>query len=79
MNDRDGLNPSRSLAQFIALAEDRRNTKGERHGQAYFNTLYFGGFDPEFADEIRSGPLDPFYDDGRIGPMLDALRKRWDQ
>lgn len=47
----------------------------ERSGQAYFNALL--EHDREFADEIRGGPLDPFYDSGKAGAMLSALVERW--
>jgi hypothetical protein len=70
--------PKRDLAVFVNAVNERRSAKPyERHGQATFNTLYFDGFDPEFADSIRGGPLDPYHRDDAVGPMLDALRERW--
>lgn len=49
----------------------------QREGQAHFNVLYFGGFDPEFADEIRGTDIDPFYRDDRLPAYFDALRSHW--
>lgn len=50
-----------------------------RSGQTYFNVLYFDGFDPELADELRGGPLDPFNQDELIPAFLEEVRSRWEQ
>jgi hypothetical protein len=66
---------------------DRRNTFLEaaaealalnpdwREGQCMFNVLW--EMDRDLAETIRAGPLDPFYDDQRIGPFLAWLDKCW--
>lgn len=46
----------------------------ERPGQAVFNAL--ARLDPDFADIIRGGALDPFLDDRRIETALAAWRAR---
>lgn len=46
----------------------------ERPGQAVFNAL--AQLDPDFADTIRGGVLDPFSDDRRIEAALSAWRAR---
>ena len=38
-----------------------------------FNALY--ALEPELANSIRGGELDPFYDDGRVTKFLDWLDK----
>lgn len=48
-----------------------------RYGQTVFNVLYYDGFDPEYANEIRGTDLDPFYNDGRADALLDKLEQRW--
>ena len=63
-----------------AVKEARRRHPEWRRGQALFNVLYFehsGAFDPEWADEIRGGPLDPFYIDSRIPRFITALQRHW--
>jgi hypothetical protein len=46
----------------------------QRPGQAVFNAL--ARLDPDFADTIRGGALDPFHDDRRIEAALAAWRAR---
>jgi hypothetical protein len=62
-------------AYAYAAAKYQAEHPEQRLGQAHFNVLRT--FDPEFADEITGTELDPFYDDGNLGPMLDALGRRW--
>lgn len=49
----------------------KRKEKGERKGQAWFNTLY--QFDPELADMIRGTAVDPFYKDHRVKVAHDLI------
>jgi hypothetical protein len=60
-----------------AVAEARLKWPEWRRGQAHFNVLYFDGFDPEYADEIRGTDLDPFHSDAQVERMLPALARRW--
>ncbi len=46
-----------------------------REGQCMSNVLR--DMDRDLAEMIRSGPLDPFYNDQRIGPFLGWLDKCW--
>ncbi len=46
-----------------------------REGQCMFNVLM--DMDHDLAEMIRSGPLDPFYNDQRIDPFLAWLDKCW--
>jgi len=46
-----------------------------RMGQAYFNVLY--SQQPEMADQIRGGVLDPFYNDRRIPEFLVFVEEHW--
>lgn len=43
-----------------------------RWGQVVFNTLWEGF--PEVAADINTGPLDPFYNDDRVEPLIEHLR-----
>lgn len=45
-----------------------------RVGQAFFNVLYQVA--PETADEIRSGPLDPFHDSRRLPEFLAYVHEQ---
>ena len=68
------------LEQLQMAAQERRiRNPQERVGQSYFNALYFDGIDPEFADAIRGGPLDPFHIDGNLPAMLGAFKARWSE
>jgi hypothetical protein len=65
-------------AEYLDAVTDRRfRHPHERSGQAHFNVLWFDQHDPDFADEIRGGELDPFNLDERVPAMLSALRERW--
>lgn len=44
-----------------------------RYGQAVFNALF--ELDPETADVIRGGSLDPFYHDSRVPQLIDWLNR----
>ena len=55
----------------------RKQNPSWREGQTHFNVLYWDGFDPEFANEIRESDLDPFHVDDRLPAYFDALRGRW--
>lgn len=67
-----------SLQEFLQAVHARMHKHpSERYGQACFNTLYFDAFDPEFAESIRGGQFDPFYDDDRVDQMLLLLKGRW--
>jgi hypothetical protein len=39
-----------------------------------FNVLY--DLHPEMADEVRSTPLDPFYDNERIGAFMNHILEK---
>lgn len=63
-----------------AVRTARRRHPDWRTGQTLFNVLYFehsGAFDQKWADEIRGGPLDPFYTDSRIPSFIAALKRHW--
>ncbi len=47
-----------------------------RVGQAFFNVLY--EHKPTFADKLRGGPLDPFYNDRRLAAFLVTVQLDWD-
>lgn len=47
-----------------------------RAGQALFNALEL--VVPEFANEIRATPLDPFYDNKKIQACLAHFQKKVD-
>lgn len=68
---------SRYRAYVSEVALQRVEHPEWRKGQTYFNVLYFDGFDPEFANEIRGSDRDPFHNDGKVGPLLEALSERW--
>jgi hypothetical protein len=54
--------------RWLAVQEQANELTREypewRYGQALFNALH--RMDPVLANKIRSGPSDPFHDDGRI-------------
>lgn len=52
-----------------------RSTHDQRMGQFLFNTL--NAVNPELANEIRSGELDPFYDDEKVGDFLVYVLDHW--
>ncbi len=58
-------------AYLDRVCEEKISHGHYRWGQAYFNVLY--EINPELANSIRSGPLDPFYQDHRIPDFLDAI------
>ena len=60
-----------------AVTATGRANPSWRYGQTVFNTLYFGGWDSEYANEIRGTALDPFYNDDRATALMDKLRERW--
>lgn len=64
----------KGLVEHIDLLKTRVRelSAKERPGQAAFNVLV--EIAPDFAEEIRGGPNDPFYNDGRLGEMLAAYR-----
>jgi hypothetical protein len=46
-----------------------------RLGQTFFNVLE--DFDQGLADEVRGGPVDPFYNDGLIPACGMVVKERW--
>lgn len=60
-----------------AVAQARLDHPEWRRGQAHFNVLVRSEFDPKFGDSIRGFDLDPFYDDGMVPHLLEALAERW--
>lgn len=52
-----------------------KSTDDQRMGQFLFNTLH--AVNPELANEIRSGELDPFYDDEKVGAFLVYVLDNW--
>lgn len=47
----------------------------QREGQAYFNALYIHR--PDIADRLRSGPLDPFYNDDMLPAFFNYVGATW--
>lgn len=67
-------------SEYVKQVNLRRVAHPEwREGQTYFNVLYFDGYDPTFADEIRGGDLDPFYRDDVVPALLAAVEAHWDR
>jgi hypothetical protein len=57
---------------FMELLEAYKESNDrQRHGQAVFNLAH--RIDATAANTLRSGPLDPFYDDSRVDAFLDAF------
>lgn len=79
ISDANSVQDTRSkYARYcLAVAEARLAHPEYRRGQAHFNVLYFGGFDPEFADQIRGTDLDPFHRDDVVPRLLEGLAQRW--
>lgn len=70
--------PSDVIALLDAAKRERDEARAElsrrqRAGQTVFNALC--KIDPCFAEAIRGGDVDPFYDDARIAPMLAAWHR----
>lgn len=60
------------ITEIAARARGQRLVDPElRWGQAVFNAAY--ELYPAEADQLRGGPLDPFYTDGLTELFLDAL------
>jgi hypothetical protein len=68
---------SSALRAFLVLYHSTPTPAPLRRGQYLFNTLYT--INPALAAEIRSGPLDPFYDDTRIDACLAHVILWWDK
>lgn len=67
-----------SYEEFCRAVGVRQQQHPEwRYGQTVFNVLYWDGFDPEFADEIRGTDLDPFHKDARTDALFQVLEERW--
>lgn len=47
----------------------------ERAGQNTFNTLYI--LRPDLSEQIRSGPLDAFYNDTKVDAMCEWIEANW--
>lgn len=47
----------------------------QREGQAYFNALYVHRSD--LANSVRTGQLDPFYDDAKLWSFLRYVAENW--
>ena len=57
---------------FVELVETEHRLRPHwRKGQTYFNVLY--EIYPDFANDIRGTELDPFHDDKKVKPFMDAL------
>ena len=62
------------LHMVVAQAgKERKACPALRKGQSLFNALH--DLNPELANSIRCGDIDPFYDDSRISLFLDWLDK----
>jgi len=66
-----------TFEQFIVAASSYSiNSKNERLGQAYYNTLYFHR--PDLATKILGDPqYDPFHDDKNINRFLGFVANNW--
>lgn len=71
---RDGENELLTYEEFIAKVEAHKPEEW-RLGQTYFNDLFTTR--PELANQIRSGPIDPFNDDRRIESFKTWLKEVW--
>lgn len=72
------MHPAERYDSYLAACDEYHAAHpDQREGQAHFNVLCFPGIDPAFAESIRSGPFDPFYDDAVLPTYLDALRRHW--
>lgn len=47
----------------------------QRHGQWAFNVLAFER--PDLSEQIRSGPLDPFYSDAVLPEFYKWVEENW--
>lgn len=66
---------SPSLKAFLILYHSTSTPGTLRRGQFLFNALH--SVNPVLADEIRGGPLDPFYDNTRIDTCLAHVILWW--
>lgn len=68
-----------TFEEFIIRASNYSiNSKHERLGQAYMNSLCFHR--PDLYDEVMEPglvPIDPFYDDKNIPRFLAFVAERW--
>ena len=48
---------------------------GQRDGQAAFNFLH--AIKPDIANQIRTTPLDPFYQDDRLDAFFRKVEELW--
>jgi len=71
--------PKMSFEEFIVRASSYQiNSKYERIGQAYMNSLHFHR--PDLYDEVMEPglvPIDPFYDDKILPNFLAFIAERW--
>jgi hypothetical protein len=58
-----------------AVIAEQRAHPDWRLGQTVFNVLYEK--DPALADEVRGGPVDPFYNDGLVPALMEVVKRRW--
>jgi len=69
--------PKMSFEEFIVRASSYQiNSKHERIGQAYFNTLAWHR--PDLSEQIRGSFMyDPFHDDNKVPAFLDFVATNW--
>lgn len=68
------IDPPMPLRQYVTDAYANRPID-QRRGQWMFNLL--ARVRPSLAEKIRSGPLDPFYDDSRVDDFLAYVTEHW--
>ncbi len=72
------MNAPMTLARYLQIvATVQERTPDWRLGQTYFNVLSEAR--PVLAEKVRSTPLDPFYQDARIGEFLTFITEGWDE
>jgi hypothetical protein len=66
-----------TFEQFLELVDKKyyENEFEVRHGQVLMNILYMSW--PEKYKDIRGSEYDCFYDDGKVGILLEKLKKEW--
>ena len=62
------------FAEFSAETQRMLKVSRWRCGQAMFNALAW--IHPELSHEVRNTPLDPFYDNERIGIFMNHILDR---
>lgn len=70
------MNSDTPIAKFWwAVGYRAAHATQERAGQNTFNTLM--NCRPDLSEQIRSGPLDAFYDNTKLDAMCEWIEANW--